>query len=79
MERKTSKVVKIGKSYSTQWEYVTGQFFIAQESGSKSGKDKWWGIWVTFIKNMGANWKYRKLDLPIFNVEDPDGWIMKAE
>lgn len=26
-----------------------------------------------------SNWKYKKSDLPIFNGENPDGWIYKAE
>lgn len=24
-------------------------------------------------------WKYRKLDMPLFDGEDPDGWIMRVE
>lgn len=25
------------------------------------------------------NWRYRKLDMPVFDGSDPDGWIMKIE
>ncbi|XP_017233746.1 uncharacterized protein LOC108207825 [Daucus carota subsp. sativus] len=26
-----------------------------------------------------TNWRYRKLDMPIFDGEDPDGWILRVE
>lgn len=26
-----------------------------------------------------ANWKYRKLDMPVFDGNDPDGWILRVE
>lgn len=26
-----------------------------------------------------ANWKYRKLDMPVFDGTDPDGWILRIE
>ncbi|XP_063944151.1 uncharacterized protein LOC135150826 isoform X1 [Daucus carota subsp. sativus] len=26
-----------------------------------------------------SNWRYRKLDMPIFDGEDPDGWILRVE
>lgn len=25
------------------------------------------------------HWRYRKLDMPVFDVADPDGWIMRVE
>lgn len=27
----------------------------------------------------GGNWHYRKLDMPIFEGTDPDGWIVRVE
>lgn len=27
----------------------------------------------------GANWRYRKLDMPLFDGANPDGWILRAE
>lgn len=27
----------------------------------------------------GGNWRYRKLDLPIFDGTNPDGWLLRAE
>lgn len=27
----------------------------------------------------GADWKYRKLDLPLFDGSNQDGWILRAE
>lgn len=27
----------------------------------------------------GGNWKYRKLDMPIFYGTDPDGWVLRVE
>ncbi|KAL2926087.1 Deoxyguanosinetriphosphate triphosphohydrolase-like protein [Bienertia sinuspersici] len=27
----------------------------------------------------GANWRYKKLDLPLFDGTNPDGWILRAE
>ena len=27
----------------------------------------------------GANWRFKKLDMPAFNGENPDGWILRAE
>lgn len=27
----------------------------------------------------GGNWRYRKLDLPVFEGNNPDGWILRAE
>lgn len=29
--------------------------------------------------NNGGNWRYRKLDLPVFDGTNPDGWILRAE
>lgn len=29
--------------------------------------------------NTSGNWKYRKLDMPLFDGEDPDGWILRVE
>lgn len=26
-----------------------------------------------------GNWRYRKLDMPIFDGTDPDGWILRVE
>lgn len=26
-----------------------------------------------------GNWRYRKLDMPVFDGEDPDGWILRVE
>lgn len=26
-----------------------------------------------------SNWRYRKLDMPIFDGADPDGWVLRAE
>lgn len=30
-------------------------------------------------ENTRSNWKYCKLDLPKFNGENPDGWILREE
>lgn len=27
----------------------------------------------------GANWRYKRLDLPLFDGTNPDGWILRAE
>lgn len=27
----------------------------------------------------GANWRFKKLDMPLFDGENPDGWILRAE
>ncbi|CAH1440276.1 unnamed protein product [Lactuca virosa] len=27
----------------------------------------------------GTNWRFRKLDMPLFDGENPDGWILRAE
>lgn len=26
-----------------------------------------------------SNWRYRKLDMPVFDGSDPDGWILRVE
>ena len=27
----------------------------------------------------GKNWRYRKLDMPLFDGNHPDGWVLRAE
>lgn len=27
----------------------------------------------------GANWRFKKLDMPLFDGVNPDGWILRAE
>lgn len=30
-------------------------------------------------QNNGSNWRFRKLDMPLFDGSNPDGWIIRAE
>lgn len=27
----------------------------------------------------GTNWRFKKLDMPLFDGNNPDGWILRAE
>lgn len=29
--------------------------------------------------NCGRNWRFRKLDMPVYEGDDPDGWILRVE
>lgn len=78
-----------GAGFRSESEGIgSGGHFSSMESGAhggirgKAGRDK-----EKFDEEAGrggsettrSNWKYRKLDLPKFDGENPDGWILRAE
>lgn len=57
-----------------------GEFeFGENHYGAGSGSGRGPGGWNGGIRDVGPNWRHKKLDLLVFDGTNPDGWILRAE
>lgn len=54
---------------------VGGKAWFGDNGGFGSGN----GGGMSYGGGGKSNWRYRKLDMPVFDGSDPDGWILRVE
>lgn len=58
--------------------------FTTSPNSNMGINNKWGGDGMGNGSGSGSftgqgNWRYRKLDMPVFDGTDPDGWILRVE
>lgn len=67
--RVSEPVVGEGEKYGRSVWFGEGSHTGAGSGGGPGG----------ILANGGTNWRFKKLDMPLFDGTNPDGWILRAE
>ncbi|XP_056686977.1 uncharacterized protein [Spinacia oleracea] len=76
MKRDQEKFQQEVKTLLTTQKETVAQQQVSEQEEVRSDN------WVEKNRNFeggGGHWKYRKLDMPLFEGSDPDGWILRGE
>lgn len=76
-----SEMIGVIKGWEAEGEGSTSHVGhrIGLETGIGGDPGGGTGVGIGMAVGGGGNWKYRKLDMPLFDGQDPDGWILRVE